>query len=80
METSLTVDEADEMLKELAAKGGISTSGCAGEGSSTGCGSPIREPPGASSGRSSQCFCRNTLMVSFRTRKGFSAREIWSIG
>ena len=54
METSLTVNEADEMLKELAAKAATLTYRCAAAGCFTGCGTTVPGLGSANWARSSR--------------------------
>ena len=79
METSLTVNEADEMLKDLAAKGHLDV-GCAAEDCSTGCGRPIPKPSGGGWGTSSHVSVATRSWYHSGPGRDFSAREIWSIG
>ncbi len=70
METSLTVNEADKMLEELAAKGHLDVTV---RGGGFFYGLWEHEAGRRELGRVVRCSRRNALMVSFRSRKGFRA-------
>ena len=71
METSLTVNEADEMLKDLAAKGHLDVrvrGGC-----STDCGRPTPKPSGRGSGTSSHVSVATRSWYHSGPERGFGA-------
>ncbi len=70
METSLTVAEADGMLKELAEGGraGIWRCGCGAGGSSMPSGSPVPEKPDGSSSKGVRELCSGACVVLFSSR------------